>query len=55
MNTPVYCRIDGRLACFMVDTDDHAIAIKTVRAHLATLGITKRTAVVALIPGGKQQ
>lgn len=49
MSTPVFCRIDGQLARFQVDTDDHAHAIACVKGELIRLRTTPDGAVLALI------
>lgn len=49
MTTPVFCRIDGQLARFQVDIDDHAHAIACVEGELARLRTKPDGAVLALI------
>jgi hypothetical protein len=49
MTTPVFCRINGQLARFQVDTDNHAQAIAVVKTELARLRTQPDGAVLALI------
>lgn len=53
METPVFCRINGQLARFQVDTDDHAHAIACVKGELARLRTKPDGAVLALIETNK--
>lgn len=49
MNTPVFCRINGKLARFEVGTDNHAQAIYAVKTELAYRRTPPDGAVLALI------
>lgn len=49
MTTPVFCRINGQLARFQADTDNHAYAIAAVQGELARLRTKPDGAVLALI------
>lgn len=49
MTTPVFCRIDGKLIRYQVDTDSHAQAIAAVKTELARLRNKPDGAVLALI------
>ena len=54
MITPVFCRIDGKLARFHVETDNHAQAIWAVKTELSKRRTPAQGAVPAVIEGGKQ-
>lgn len=49
MSTPVFCRINGQLARFQVDTDNHAEAIAVVKVELIRTRTKPDGAVLALI------
>lgn len=49
MNTPVFCRINGKLARFEAVTDNHAQAIAAVKTELAYRRTPADGAVLALI------
>ena len=54
MTTPVFCRIDGELARFEVDTDSHAQAIAAVKKELLQTRTHPEGAVLALIECKKE-
>jgi hypothetical protein len=49
MTTPVFCRINGQLARFEVETSNHAVAITAVKTALMRERALPDGAVLALI------
>lgn len=54
MNTPVFCRINGQLARFQVETDNHAEAIAAVKGELIRTRTKPDGAVLALITNDEE-
>lgn len=60
--TTVYCRLNGKLAAYIVETSDYDMAIRTIRGeliassldHILPSGRWKCGPVLALIEGGNQ-